>query len=92
MLIPQQAVTRDTRGQATVFVIGADNKLQSRTLQAPRTVGTDWLVTSGVKPGERVVVEGPPTLQAGASVSPVPKGDAKAPTAKPGASPSTQAK
>lgn len=100
ILIPQQAVTRDTRGQATVFVIGADNKLQARTLQAPRTVGTNWLVTGGVKPGERVVVEGPPTLQPGASVTPVPKqegGDAKAPALKPGApkpsaSPSTQAK
>jgi membrane fusion protein (multidrug efflux system) len=72
MLVPQKAVSRDDKGQPTVLVVGPDNKLQPRSLQAPRTVGTNWLVTSGIKPGDRVVVEGAQVLQPGASVKPVP--------------------
>ncbi len=58
MLVPQQAVTRDDRGQATVSVVGPDSKLQSRTIQATRTIGTNWLVTSGVRAGDRIVIHG----------------------------------
>ncbi len=72
ILVPQQAVSRDERGQPTVLVVGADGKLQQRTLTAPRTVGTDWLVTAGIKPGDKVVVEGAQTLQPGAAVKAVP--------------------
>ncbi len=72
MLVPQQAVSRDNRGEATALVVGPGNKLQNRTLQTSRTVGTNWLVTGGIKPGDRVVVSGAQTLQAGATVTPVP--------------------
>ncbi|MEI9852896.1 MAG: efflux RND transporter periplasmic adaptor subunit [Sphingomonas sp.] len=72
MLVPQQAVTRDDRGQATVSVVGPDSKLQARTIQATRTIGTNWLVTSGVKAGDRVVIQGALALQAGTTVKAVP--------------------
>ena len=50
LLVPQQAVTRDTKGQAIAMVVGASNTVEARTLMTVRTIGTDWLVDSGVKP------------------------------------------
>ena len=72
MLVPQRGVTRDEKGNATALVVGADGKLQPRTLTAPRTVGQNWLVTAGLKPGDRVVVEGAQNLQPGTPVKAVP--------------------
>lgn len=68
MLVPQRAVSRNERGQATALVIGADGKLQPRVIAAPRTIGTNWLVTSGLEPGDKVVVEGAQNLQPGTPV------------------------
>lgn len=70
LLVPQRAVTRDERGQATVMVVGRGNKAEARTIQTSRTVGTDWLVTGGLKPGDRVIVEGTTMLRPGAPVNP----------------------
>ena len=72
MLVPQRAVSRDERGNATVMVVGRDNKVAPRTLQTSRTVGEDWLVTGGVRPGDRVIVEGGMTLRPGMAVTPSP--------------------
>ncbi len=58
-------MTRDEKGQPVVMVVGNDGKLQPRVLTAPRTVGQDWLVTAGLKPGDKVVVEGAQNLQPG---------------------------
>jgi membrane fusion protein (multidrug efflux system) len=58
MLVPQQAVSRDSAGHASVLVVGSGNKLERRTIDAERAIGNRWLVTTGLKPGERVVVEG----------------------------------
>ncbi|MFJ4052976.1 efflux RND transporter periplasmic adaptor subunit [Pseudomonas sp. NPDC089743] len=58
MLVPQQAVIRDSRGVATAWVITADNHVEQRDLETVRTVGNAWLVDSGVQPGERVITEG----------------------------------
>jgi membrane fusion protein (multidrug efflux system) len=58
LLVPQQAVTRDNKGDAIAMVVGADGKVELRKLQAVRTIGSDWLVDGGVAAGERVVVEG----------------------------------
>lgn len=71
LLVPQRAVSRDEKGGATVLVVGADNKLQPRALTASRTIGDNWLVTGGLKEGERVVVEGASMLQPGMPVKAV---------------------
>ena len=77
MLVPQQAVTRDPKGGATVFVIGAQNKAEARPLQVDQTaVGSSWLVLKGLSPGDRVITEGLQKVQAGATVRPVPAGSA----------------
>ena len=82
MLVPQRAVGRDGRGNATAMVIGRNDKVEQRMLETDRTVGEDWLVTGGVQPGDRVIVEGGTGLSTGTVVKPerwVP--DAKNPTA-----------
>lgn len=68
ILVPQAAVSRDPKGAASVFVLGADNKVAVRTIVATRTQGADWVVTSGLKPGEKVVVQGTGNLKPGATV------------------------
>ncbi|MFT4046180.1 MAG: efflux RND transporter periplasmic adaptor subunit [Solimonas sp.] len=78
LLVPQQAVTRDQSGQATTLVVDAENKVESRVLKADRTIGDQWLVTGGVKAGERVIVEGVQKARAGAVVKPVEQGAAVA--------------
>jgi membrane fusion protein, multidrug efflux system len=72
ILVPQRAVGRDERGNATVMVIGRDNKIAPRPIQTNRTVGDNWLVTGGVKAGERIVVEGGGYLRPGTAVIPKP--------------------
>ncbi len=68
ILVPQRAVTRDPKGGATVMVIAADGKLTPRPIQTSRTVGDAWLVTGGLKTGDRVAVEGTQNLQPGTPV------------------------
>ena len=70
MLVPQRAVSRDERGNATVMVVGRDNKVEPRTLRTSRTVGDNWLVTGGIGPGDRVIVEGGMMLRPGMVVTP----------------------
>ena len=74
ILVPQQAVSRDPRGAATVLVVGADSKAVLRTISADRTVGDKWLATSGLKAGDRVIVEGLDRVKPGQAVRPVPAG------------------
>ncbi|WP_133365848.1 efflux RND transporter periplasmic adaptor subunit [Qipengyuania sediminis] len=71
-LVPQAAVQRDFNGDAFVFVVGRDNKAQRRVVQATRTVGTSWVVSGGLGPGERVIVQGLNGLKPGAPIRPVP--------------------
>jgi membrane fusion protein (multidrug efflux system) len=71
-LVPQAAVSRDPKGAATVFVVGPDNKAQQRSVTAPRTQGASWVVTDGLRPGDRVIVQGLNRLRPGADVKPVP--------------------
>ncbi len=58
MLIPQPAVSRDPKGRAMVYVVGKGNKAELRPITVSQTIGAKWLVTGGLKPGDRVVVEG----------------------------------
>jgi len=68
ILVPQQALTRNPRGQATVLVVGKDNRVAVRTVTADRAIGDKWLVTAGVAAGDRVVVEGTQKARPGAQV------------------------
>jgi membrane fusion protein (multidrug efflux system) len=70
ILVPQRAVSRDERGRPTVLVVGAKNMSELRVIQADRTVGESWLVTGGLKPGDKVIVEGGPLLRPGIPVKP----------------------
>ncbi len=72
ILVPQQAVSRDAKGGATTLVVTRDNKVERRDITADRTVGDKWLVTAGLKAGERVIVEGTSKVSAGDVVKPVP--------------------
>ena len=71
ILAPQQAITRDEKGQASVLVVDAQNKVQTRSLTTGRIIGDRWQVTSGLAPGERVIVEGNDKIKPGAQVKPV---------------------
>jgi membrane fusion protein (multidrug efflux system) len=71
-LVPQQAVSRDPKGAATLFVLGPGNRAAQRTVIATRTQGPYWVVTQGLAAGEKVIVEGAGNLRDGAQVKPSP--------------------
>ncbi|ECM3060585.1 TPA_asm: multidrug efflux RND transporter periplasmic adaptor subunit AcrA [Salmonella enterica subsp. enterica serovar Typhimurium] len=68
LLVPQQGITRTPRGDATVLVVGADNKVETRQIVASQAIGDKWLVTDGLKAGDRVVVSGLQKVRPGAQV------------------------
>ncbi|MFA7258302.1 MAG: efflux RND transporter periplasmic adaptor subunit [Aeromonas bestiarum] len=70
LLVPQTAVTRTPKGGATVMVVTADNKVELREVQLSRIVGSDWVVESGLKTGERVIVAGLQKVKPGVVVAP----------------------
>jgi membrane fusion protein (multidrug efflux system) len=71
-LVPQQAVTRDPQGNATLFVVGPGNRAMQRTVVAERTQGPYWVVTQGLAGGEKVITQGTANLRDGAQIKPVP--------------------
>jgi len=71
ILAPQQGVIRDTRGQPTAWVVGKNNIAELRTLQVSRSVGNDWLVTSGLRDGDKLIVEGTQNIRPRIQVRPV---------------------
>jgi len=70
--VPQTAVQRDFDGSAFVYLVGKDDKAARRKVVAERTVGANWVVTDGLKPGDRVITQGVGNLRQGAQVKPVP--------------------
>jgi membrane fusion protein (multidrug efflux system) len=85
ILVPQAALQRDFDGSAFVYLAGADNKVVRRKVTAERTIGTNWVVTDGLKAGERVITQGTGNLKQGAPIKPVPASSAQrvgAPAAK----------
>ncbi|WP_213131845.1 multidrug efflux RND transporter periplasmic adaptor subunit AcrA [Citrobacter sp. FP75] len=68
ILVPQQGVTRTPRGEASALVIGADDKVETRQIVAAQAIGDKWLVTEGLKPGDRVIVSGLQKVRPGAQV------------------------
>lgn len=72
ILIPQQAVSRDPKGNPQTLIVDAKGIVQQRKLTLDRAIGDAWLVTSGLEPGERVIVEGTLKVKPGVSVKAVP--------------------
>lgn len=71
-LVPQQALLRDFNGTAYVMVVGKDGKVARSNVTAARTAGQNWVVTAGLKPGDKVITQGLNSLKAGATVKAVP--------------------
>lgn len=72
ILVPQAGLTRDPRGNATVYVVGPGNRAVARAVVAERTLGDSWVVTQGLAPGEKVIVQGTANLRPDAPIRPVP--------------------
>jgi membrane fusion protein (multidrug efflux system) len=68
ILVPQQGITRDLKGTPTALIVNQDNKVETRTLVANRTIGSDWLVEKGLNAGDRVITEGLQYVKPGAQV------------------------
>ncbi len=66
ILVPQQGVSRDTKAEPYALVLGADGTVEQRYLKLDRAIGSRWLVTEGLKAGDRVIVEGLQIVRAGA--------------------------
>lgn len=69
ILVPQQGIARDPKGNTTAMVVGKDNKVEVRKVKVSRTVGDQWLVDSGLAVGDRVIVEGLQKIRPGAPVT-----------------------
>jgi len=69
LLVPQQGVSRDVKGNPIALVVNKDNVVESRILTVERTIKNQWLVLAGIKAGERVIVEGSLKVRAGSEVS-----------------------
>jgi membrane fusion protein (multidrug efflux system) len=70
ILAPQQGIARDPRGRATALVVDAGNKVAKRKVTTDRVIGDKWIVTSGLKAGDRLIVEGLLGLAPGTVVKP----------------------
>ena len=92
ILAPQQGITRDPKGNATALVVGADGKVAQRTVMTTRAMGDQWLVSSGLAEGDRLIVQGTSKVRAGDTVKVVDLGSATAaPAAASAASAATAA-
>ncbi|WAH54391.1 efflux RND transporter periplasmic adaptor subunit [Pseudescherichia vulneris] len=69
ILVPQQGVTRNARGDATVLLVNAKNQVESRNVVASQAIGDKWLITDGLKEGEKVIVSGLQRVRPGATVT-----------------------
>ncbi len=74
ILVPQRGVTRNPAGNPMVMVVGAEEKVEPRVIKTERTVGDSWLVTDGLKSGDRVILEGIQRARPGTQVKAVPFG------------------
>ena len=72
LLVPQQAVSRDSTGKPKAYVVSASNKLEQRALVTDRAIGDQWLVRSGLQAGDRLVVDGQQRAAPGVTVKTIP--------------------
>jgi membrane fusion protein (multidrug efflux system) len=71
ILVPQPALSRDPQGNATVWIVGPGNKAVQKTVVADRTQGANWVVTSGLQPGDKIITQGTGNLRPNEPVRPV---------------------
>jgi membrane fusion protein (multidrug efflux system) len=69
LLVPQQGVTHNQRGEPTAMIVNADNKVEVRGLTTDRAIGDKWLVTAGVAHGDKVIVSGLQKIKSGERVT-----------------------
>lgn len=74
LLAPQQGITRIPNGGASALVVNADNKVESRDVAVSQTIGDQWLVSSGLAAGDRVIYSGLQKIKPGALVQPLEDG------------------
>jgi len=72
ILVGQQGISRNPKGDPVALIVDAEDKVQQRMLTLDRAIGNKWLVSSGLNPGDRVIVEGVQKVRPGASVKVVP--------------------
>jgi membrane fusion protein (multidrug efflux system) len=72
ILVPQQGVSRDPKGNAIALIVDTEGKVQQRMITVDRAIGVRWLVASGLAPGERLIIEGVQKVRPGTSVKTVP--------------------
>jgi membrane fusion protein (multidrug efflux system) len=84
ILLPQQAVSRDAKGNPMALIVEAAGKVGVRRLTLDRAIGSQWLVSSGLAAGDRVIVEGMQKVRPGATVREVPFDSGRKPDAQPG--------
>jgi membrane fusion protein (multidrug efflux system) len=70
LLVPQRALTHNQRGEATVTVVGPDNKASTRIVKTERAIGDQWLVSEGVAAGDRIIITGIQRVKNGDTVQP----------------------
>jgi len=68
VLAPQQGISHDQKGEANALVVGPDDKVELRTLQVDRAIGDQWIVTTGLKAGDKIIVEGIQSAKPGSQV------------------------
>lgn len=79
LLVPQQAVSRNPKGDPVTLIVDKEGKVQQRMLTIDRAIGDTWLVSSGLAPGDRVIMEGIQKIRPGVSVKVVPFDEGKKP-------------
>ncbi|MCE5333262.1 MAG: efflux RND transporter periplasmic adaptor subunit [Desulfobacteraceae bacterium] len=72
ILVPQQGVTRNTKGEPVALIVDDSNTVQQRILTLDRAMGDHWRVSSGLEPGDRLIVEGMLNVRPGMTVKAVP--------------------
>lgn len=72
IMVPQRGVAHNAKGEATVLIVGDDEKVAERVVTADRAIDGEWLVTAGLSPGDRVIVDGLQKVKPGSAVKAVP--------------------
>jgi membrane fusion protein, multidrug efflux system len=70
VLAPQQGISHNPKGEPNALIVRPDDTVELRIISTDRAIGDQWLVTSGLKPGDRVIVEGIQSAKPGAKVAP----------------------
>lgn len=71
ILVPQKGVLRDVKGHPIAYVVNADNTIEKRMLKTEKAIGNQWLISSGIDAGDKIVVEGSSKVRPGSAVNAV---------------------